>query len=280
MCIQDNHKIYSFLGIKIKFKKGRKIKGYVLHRKREIHYKIKRFLALFCPCKKYDFVIPIGMNCNFSEAFLKYFRFSDSTFWNWVYAYNCAETQIQVMDNPSIIFSQGAYYKDLMWNCQKTNLRFHGRTKHNDLLKKDGSLNEDKLQEDLKELNSRIEYLHSKTQNYINSDKKKLFVYTLVAKNKSELPNCIESAKTWHKYLSEKSKNFDFLIVCARQYYNTIKNSIQTEQNNIYIRKVKSNYEKEQVLHLDIIGWADIFKEFRPKKIIKTKNKKLKYDEL
>lgn len=274
------HYVYNIAGIKIKLNQRRNIKGYILKQKRELNYKIKRFIDKFSKCKKYDLIITLGMNCNFSEAFLKYFRFYDSTFWNWVAAYNCAKVQIEVTKDLNVLFKDGFSYKNHMWYSNSTGLGFHGRSVHSQLLQPDGKLDAKKLDEDLEELISRTKYLYQKNKKYMSSDKKKLFVYTVVAQNRDEVESCAENAQIWYEYLKNNTNNFDFLVICARQYYKTIKTILTEQYPEIYVRKVKSNYEHGQVLHLDIMGWCNIFKEFRPSKIQKSKNKTLKYDKL
>ena len=277
---ENRHYIYRIAGIKIKINKHRSPKSYILKHKRELLYKIKRFLNKFSKCKKYDFIITLGMNCNFSEAFLKYFRFSDSTFWNWVSAYKCAREQILVMKDIESLLRGGFEYRGKMWSSKTTGLAFHGRTPHAKLIQADGTPDKKQLDADLDELISRITYLHKKTRNYIASDKRKLFVYTMVSRTKEDVQGCVENAGVWYEYLQNHSKNFDFLVICARQYFDTVNAGLKEKYPDIYVRKLKSNYENGQVLHLDIIGWSEIFKEFRPVKIEKSKNKTLKYDKL
>lgn len=278
---EKKHTIYKVLGLKFKFRNTPLGKRDILLKEKRKKYKLKKFFAKFCPCKKYKYIIPFGSNCIFSFKFREYFRFVDSTFWNWVAAHN-PEVQIELMNNFDILFSQGLekHFDSTLWSCTKTGLQFHGRGLK--VLNDDGSINEEQLEKEKEELISRTKYLYQKTNRYLDSDDKKLIIYTLSLYDKNFLEKLCNRLNTLYEYLLTRTKNFDFLIVCQNLQFETINRIVHTKHPEIYIRQVKTKYAKEKWkrMYFDIFGWADIFQEFRPEKIIKPKYKELKFNQL
>ncbi len=277
----NEHLIITFLNfIKIKFRtqKNCRYKYIKLCKRRKRKLNILKVFSLFVNSKKYRYIIPFGQNCDFSNAFLNYFNFSDSTFYNWVYTkHSDVSTQFEVLKNPQILFSSGYSY-NRMWYCHKTKLLFHGRANEEELKDKSGIYDSKLLEEDFNELISRVIYLAHKTEKYLCSLDKKLITYTILCDKKEEESHQAEKALQLYEYLKKENiQNFDFLVICARQNFDTINNIIKNKNSEIFVEKIKSNYDnKQQRLYKDIIGWAKIFTKFRPQKIEKSKHKVLK----
>ncbi len=232
--------------------------------------------------KKYKYFIPFGMCCDFSTRFLHYFKFSDSTFWNWVWA-DVPEIQMEFWEHPEILFSEGQFFSDYangMWVCKKTGMRFHSKNSYNFFLKNDGSLDEKLLEEDFEELSSRTKYLYEKTKRYLELKDKKLFTYTLRCSDYKNMTFHVNRIKSLYDFIAQRTENFDFLLVVAKQNYEFVKTEIEKTHPQIFVRQVRSYYRGIQDLSLDRLGWVKIFKEFQPVKIIKSKYKKTKYNQL
>lgn len=232
--------------------------------------------------KKYKYFIPFGMNCDFSTRFLHYFKFNDSTFWNWVYAPD-VDIQIEVWEHPEILFSAGQKFTSYgggMWECLKTNLKFHSKNTYGYFVKADGILDKKLLEEDFEELSSRTKYLYEKTKRYLELKDKKLFTYNMMCSDYKNIDLYINKVKNLYDFIAQRTENFDFLLVVARQNYELTKKEIEKTHPQIYVRQVKSYYRGRQDLSIDRIGWIKIFKEFQPVKIIKSKYKKTKFNQL
>ncbi len=252
----------------IKYKKLSK----KLYKKRNL----LKFLSFFIPYKKYRYIIPFGQNCDFSKCFLDYFKYNDSTLYNWCATGNSnIAQQFDVLENPQILFS-GEYYYNNLWKCSKTQLSFHGRSENSELKNEDGTYNEKLLEEDLKELKSRATYLANKTTKYLKTQDKKLIVYTILCSKDKMAEQASKAVELYESLKNRNIQNFDLLVICARQHYQNISKIINSKYPQIFVRYVKSNYKKHQRLYKDIIGWTKIFMEFRPEKIDKSKYKTLK----
>ena len=269
---------FNFIKLSFRTKQNRQYKYAKLYKKRIKKHKFFKTFSFVVKSKKYKYIIPFGQNCDFSDAFLDYFNFSDSTFYNWVYTkHSDIPIQFEVLKNPQVLFS-GGYHYNRMWHCHKTKLLFHGRANDEELKDEFGVYDSKLLDEDFSELRSRVTYLANKTKKYLYSTEKKLITYTILCDKKEEENKQAKKALELYEYLKKENiQNFDFLVICARQNFETINDIIKNENQAVFVRKVKSNYDnKQQRLYKDIIGWAKIFSKFRPQKINKSKYKVLK----
>lgn len=278
------HKItYQICGVKITFSKRLTAKAKIVRKKRNIEYKLRKILQHNFKVKKYKYIIPFGMNCDFSIKFLEYFGFNDSTFWNWVWATDVNQ-QIRLFKNPKLLFSNGKTFIPNgggMWCCHETNLNFHSKHFYNEMLNENGTLNSKKLEEDYKEIISRMNYLYQKTIKYMQAPEKKLYEYTLMCNDYKNIDQYIERIKLLYEYIQDQSNNFDFLIIVAKQNYKKVQAAFPSNLQNVYVRAVKSTLvDHRQGLVDDNIGWLHIFKEFQPQKIQKSKIKTIKYHQL
>lgn len=221
--------------------------------------------------KYYNYIIPLGKNCEFSVNFHKHYNFVDSTLFNWSYIEdnNCL---LMALKHPELIFEEkNEYnYQNNMWYCSKYKLYFHGRSLPSEMQ----TNKQTNIEEDFKELKDRIKYLAEKTARIINSDDKKLFVITL---HINDFNKDINDLNLIINYLSEISKNFDFLIIIEKNNLSLLSDSIQ-QNKNIFIRTV-NNFAPYYSIHkgFDPISWLKIFQEFKPLHI-KKKTKIYKFE--
>lgn len=235
-------------------------------------YKIKYFLlkVSFLPAKnkkKYDYIVPVGQNCKYSVHFHRIYKFVDSTLLNWA---DVTEKDFlcDALANPQLIFSQGCEYWNTrnMWICNKYKISFHARSSLEDLMNEKKEIDENLKQKDYSELVSRIKYLTEKTIKIINSDKKKLFVYTFEHFNPET--DFLFTVKLY-SFFRERSKNFDFLVIL---YSDSIPEEfVEFEKNNqnVYVKNIK-------IAEIDL-AWLKIMREFSPN-FKKKQTKKLKFE--
>lgn len=222
------------------------------------------------------------MSCAFSTRFFYYFKFDDSTFWNWVWAVD-PDVQIKVFEHPELLFSGNKKFIPHgggMLACDVTGMSFHSKRFYNDFLKSDGSLDKQMLEEDFEELMSRTKYLYEKTKKYMASKDKKLFAYNMLNLD-CDVQTHIEKIKRLYDYIETKTENFDFLLITARQNFDKVQCEMSKTHPKIFVRKVKSYYsDGHQDLSRDRIGWIKIFKEFQPEIIQKSKIKTVKFNQI
>ncbi len=228
---------------------------------------LKKFNFFFPNKKKYKYIIPIGENCLFSINFNRFHKFVDSTLLNWADVFDYEKIP-EILKKPELIYSEGfSYIKERnMYLCKKYNISFHARSYPSELLNPDGEIDELKKEKEFEELKSRTKYLTQKTQNYINSKDKKLFVFLSdKIKNHSD----IQTLDTVFGSLASISENFDILFICISDTENENINLLQLKYKNLFVRQIKPEKEK--------LDWVKILCEFSPETKLKQ-NRKRKYE--
>lgn len=279
---KPHHMVYKIGNIKITFSKKFTSKTKFLKKLYNLKYRLYKTFLPERNLKKYKLIIPFGMSCAFSTRFFYYFKFDDSTFWNWVWAVD-PDVQIKVFEHPELLFSGNKKFIPHgggMWACDVTGMSFHSKRFYNDFLKSDGSLDKQMLEEDFEELMSRTKYLYEKTKKYMASKDKKLFAYNMLNLD-CDVQTHIEKIKRLYDYIETKTENFDFLLITARQNFDKVQCEMSKTHPKIFVRKVKSYYsDGHQDLSRDRIGWIKIFKEFQPEIIQKSKIKTVKFNQI
>lgn len=84
------------------------------------------FKRLFCKKTYYDYVISLGYNCEVTFKFLKYFKFEESSLFNWCYI-NSINDLINALQNFDKIGDGQWKMCDFLWQCLNSNIKFHGK---------------------------------------------------------------------------------------------------------------------------------------------------------
>lgn len=229
-------------------------------------YILNKFAFLYPNKKLYDYIVPLGDNCKYSTKFHYFYKFVDSTLFNWAAIIDKNNLE-EIIRHPEEIYSQGwEYEKDRnMWICKKYNISFHGRSLPEELFT-DGVFDESKKQADFEELRSRLNYLIEKTQKIFASKEKKLFVYTYEENDYDENPDFLRNL---YKLMTEISSNFDFLVIThSDRKYESLEN-LTKELPNFYVRTI---FHKTKDTN-----WSLVNCEFAPK-FKKKQTKKRKFE--
>ena len=244
--------LYEFERFLLKYKKSLKIKlRYIYHRKH---------------MKKYSQIIMLGKNCEVAFYFFRQFGFIDSNLFAW--AYIREEHMISVLKHPDILLNgELCPIEHGMIKHIPTEFLFHGRS--NDYT----TASKETIQSDIDELKSRLRYLIKKFTNYLNSNEKKLFIFTL-----RDNINHEKYISSILEILKSKTKNFNILCIMEeKQHHNSI---ISMQNDTIYFRFVNHFADPNCVTSLesgDPKGWKKIFNEFGPE-CLKKSSKHFKFD--
>lgn len=239
--------------------------------------KLNRLFAP-APLRTYDHIVSLGFNCEVAFQFLKYHDAIDSHLFNWCYIYS-----IDALTNAiSSLDSVGLDFKPLapMWQDANHMINFHGRGKSH-IWKNDA--NPSLLQEDKKELISRVAHLKDKFQQLIHSSDQVLFVYkphlaelndtSAIAKDIIRLRNTIaDSGMT----------SFDLLIIVTHESASHIRSALShfSDIPNIIVESIASHAPIESVTEgpFDKKGWQRIWALYNLSRKLKSTKKKFKFD--
>ena len=218
---------------------------------------------------KYDYIFSLGYNCEITFRFHKYFKFEETSLFNWTYSQSIDDL-INVLNNLSSIGSLGFERPNPLYKCLKTNFQFHGKMKWKKI--KDNS---ELIEKDMNDLGQRIAYLREKFVNILCSKRRKLYIYKL--KSEEVTDGIIEKILLLKKALiSLGGENFDLLIVSEEKYTSFFNNSSEFLYRSVRYYAPEKDVTSSKYLEN---GWNEIFDEFyalKPKGY--RKNKKYKFE--
>ena len=117
-----------------------------------------------------------------------------------------------------------------MFYGSKYQISFHPRNKKEDFINKDGSINNQIVKDNLKELLSRIKYLGEKTYKLIHSDKKTLFIIKIKHTNLNEDKEFIEKL---YNFFENNYKNTNYKLLCVLGKNNYPANMLKYIKKNV-----------------------------------------------
>lgn len=224
--------------------------------------------------KKYDYIIPLGRNCEIGVQLKRYFNFVETFPFNWVFVKNY-KSFFEILKNDKMMFSKQLVHRrdsnmlydeasGVSFHCHRPSSCFKRLT--------DEEYEKEKLIE-IEELKGRISCLLEKLHNVQSTSDKILYVITLPVFDTPE--SVKEFATELNDILSHTTKNYSLLIVIANygEYYST------EIYPNVFVRSLKYFSPLLRVGSVecsDFEGWNRIFGEFQPKQI-KSENKKYKF---
>lgn len=237
-----------------------------------LKYFIRRNLTKRNKEKFYDHIISLGYNCEIQFRFYKYFKFEETSLFNWSYI-NSIDDLIKVINNLSLIGKKGYEQPNPLYACKETNIKFHGKAKWKKI--KD---NPELIDKDLNDLAERVDYLKEKFIKTLQSDSKKLYIYKVRQTDISEdIDNKISELKKALEIQAGRGIiRFDLLIISEEKNKKFFR-----EINNYIFRTVKYFAPDEEVTSKKYLnnGWDEIFDEFYTKKPKGyKKNKKYKFE--
>lgn len=208
---------------------------------------------------KYKHVISLGYNCEVSFNIKRYCKNLESSLFSWAYVFEL-KGLIKALNNLDDLFTKNIADPSQLYEDRSYRIAFHGNTNYENLLNKDGSLNQEIVEKDLIDCKSKINHLKTKFKKVLSSDSKKLFIYKL----QKDVYNAHDDILELHKILSSMGQKFDLLIIVEEKMLNQYK---KINEDNLYIRAV-SEYNPEEKTDATTFfrDWDKIFKEFKLKR--------------
>ena len=234
---------------------------------------IKIFLSRFSREEKngFNYIISLGYNCEVAYRFLKYFRYEESSLFNWSYSKTITDL-IYTLNNLDKLGSEGFIEPNPLWECKVTHIQFHGRQDMLTYLTKQQT--EVILKRDLADLESRLAHLRDKFISIAKSRESKLYIYKMKKEDiTQDAENIIESL--YNALESIGAQNFRLLIVQEKA-------GRELQQSSKYLVRTVSYFAPdEDVTNSKFFnnGWDNIYAEFyQNQKHSKYKKKKYKFD--
>lgn len=231
------------------------------------------------PCKRYSHIVSLGYNCEIAYQLYRFHGFVDSHLFNWcaVLGSESLLSALNSLDSVGVNFAP--YPKAKMWKDTQHSIFFHGRGKHDIWDSEDSSL----LEEDRKELVSRLGYLKEKFKRLGLSQEPVLFVYKPA---ETELADECKALKSFVEIRNALTclgmKNFDLMIIVTDAYYSAIMSRFETleSNDNIVIEHVAYHAPTSHVTGgpCDARNWQRIFSLYALSQKIKPKSKKYKFE--
>jgi len=223
--------------------------------------KIRKLFGLK-PQRYYGHIISLGYNCEVSYQFFKKYHFTESSLFAWC-ACPSINTMINSINNLDIVGSGNFKPINHMWQCQNTQISFHGKTSQR--LWKDTPTQEF-IDKELQELKSRLAHLRQKFVTTGQDGKTNLYIYKC-SHNEETLPQekLVSLFNSLYETISHICSNpFDLLIILEKNILPDIEQKI--DNPHIVIRHVKFFANPAHVASSpsDKHGWKRIFSEFKP----------------
>ena len=131
------------------------------------------FNNLFIKKNQYDYIISLGYNCEVTYKFLKYYKFEESSLFNWSFFYSIDDLINALNDFNNI--GSGLWQKpNPLWECLNTHIRFHGKVSMAKYIA--NTISAAEMEDDKQDLISRIKYLKEKFLKIAQSEKRKLYI--------------------------------------------------------------------------------------------------------
>lgn len=224
------------------------------------------------PVEYFDELISLGYNCEVSFHMGRIYSYVDSYPLTWASCY--PQDVIAFLEHPEAMVHGGFDFDENrgMWRSREYPIFVHGKKQLQELYV-NGVLSDEKLQEDLQELISRMTHLTEKFNRLLNNPElRKLFVLSWFPGDPTP-----EHIIYIYRLLSEKTSNFKLLVLVSPE---TPKNSVdaveQVSCQNFRIQKVNflaPPFDAVNIQKTDVESWDRIFSKYRPshaKEIIKT----------
>lgn len=220
--------------------------------------------------RKFDHVIPLGVNCEVAFRFFCSWKFVESSLFAWSRVEGL-DHLCEVLSGLDGLFAGEAILepRSRMWQCQNTRVYLHGRFRAG----KPGSPPplEPAQRADLEDLRGRVVHLREKFRTYVTDDRTKLFVHRLDQKD-AESPLLAERLGRLEAALSALgAKNWTLLVVCESKDLSRM----PAGPNRVFraVRQFSPGNRVTDETSGDRVGWKRIFAEFGPAEILEQRHR-------
>lgn len=214
---------------------------------------------------KFDYIFSLGYNCEPMFRFVRYFKFEESSIFNWA-GFLSVQHLVDTLYNFDSIALNGFSDPTPLYECNNTHIRVHG--KFYDAAE---DKNEDVIKKDKVYLEEKFAYLKEKFKRILKDDSKKLYVAKIMDKDVDEK----QMDALYKAFVDIGANNFKLLFVCQEK---ALKGDYSAKP--YLVRTVKYFASDEDVTNKKYFknGWDKIFDEFYCTNLKNLKKKKYKFD--
>ena len=215
--------------------------------------------------RKYEQIVPLGMNCDVAFRFYCRWGFVDSSLFAWANARNLdtlttALARLDTLADGTFQISE----RDRMWLNVDTGVLFHGKLNWDEAT---GFPPQKDLDNDLADLRERLRHLAKKLHSYLENDAETLIVHRL-AETDADATGLAGRIKALEDAIIRLgAKNWKLLVICQA----SDRKKMPPESPRLTFRCVEKFNPMAKVTHKDLgdpVGWNAIFTEFAPKTIL------------
>ncbi len=217
--------------------------------------------------KRYEHIVLLGYNCELAFQLFKHNHFLESSILAWSYIPSF-QILLKVVNDISLIGSRGfeALADGVMHKDKATGISFHGKARPKDIIG-----NTKAIEDDVKELESRLAFLGERFKQIAVSTSSKLYV----TKIRSGEERIKEKVQELQKVLSIIDRGrYDLLVIVENKEYAQ---QHFVDDKHLFFRKVDFFSPDDAVTSKckNFASWQRIFDEFRPlNKLKQTKHYK------
>ena len=213
--------------------------------------------------KRFDQIVPVGVNCETAFRFFRKWGFVDSSLFAWAQSRNLATVAAALARFDAIAAGPIApNASDHLWLCGNSGVRFHGKLKW----RPGATPTQDELDADLADLRERVAHLKRKFLDYLRNEKSTLFVHRLAAAD-AVAPDLAARLDTLEAELVRLgARNWRLLVICERKDLGRM----PPGANRIF-RAVAAFNPGSDIANArrgDAPGWNAVFSEFAPARIL------------
>lgn len=216
--------------------------------------------------KKFDCVVPVGVNCETAFRFYRKWKFLDSSLFAWANSRSLETLTKTVSRLPDLMTGPARLDpKSHMWICENTNVGFHGK-----LTAGEAHTPEEEAA-DLADLRSRTEHLKQKFLKALQSERPALVVHRLSSGDMSAPDLGVRLDALQAAFAKLGARNYTLLVVCEKPFLD----KMPAGPNRVY-RAVNLFNPLNRAADANIgdsVGWQAIFTEFAPAKILPKAHK-------
>ena len=227
--------------------------------------------------RRFDHVVLTGNNCELAFRFLQCMGFLDATLFCWAGSTRL-EDLLRICDHIDELMMgelETPTKEYPLFRCAKTGLWAHGRSHASTWATPQPP---EFVKQEADEVRSRILHLKDKTLSYLRDEGSVLVVHKI----RSDYCTADGADRTAHSVRSAMerlgARNMTFLVVCE----DAVKGNFPASHPDYELRSVAAFNPGNDALNPklgDRRGWQLIFDEFRPKKKLKRRKGKFKFEQ-
>lgn len=227
-----------------------------------------RIVRAWCRRRRYEHILPLGVNCETAFRFYRKWKFLDSSLFAWTNVRNLATLTATLANLPGLLggsarFSNGTR----MWICETTGIGLHGKLN----LASDAVPTPREIEADLIDLRGRVAHLKDKFIGHLSDDRPVLLIHRLAVEDMTA-PDLRERLDRLQRVLMDLgARNHTLLVICERPYLSRMPSAPNLVFRAVNLFNALDHAADKNVG--DAVGWQAIFTEFAPARILPKAHK-------